>query len=190
MDFFYARVSTVEQNLDRQLAIAKEKGFSDNCIFADKISGAKEDRPALNDLLSRLREGDSITVLSLDRLARSTLQLYKLADEFDRQGVSLISLKESVDTSTAQGKLFFGICAVFAEFERALIKERQAEGIAVAKEKGVKLGRKPTDKNKKDVAVTLYLNTDKSVNDICAQVGIGRSTFYNVLAERNILHRQ
>lgn len=189
MDWFYARVSSTEQNLSRQLDVAKEKGFDDKCIFADKMSGTKEDRPALKDLLSRLREGDTVTVLSLDRLARSALQLYKLADDFQKQGVELISLKENIDTSTAQGKLFFGICASFAEFERSLIKERQAEGIACAQKRGVAFGRPATDSEQMELAIALYKEGSKSVAEISKATGVSRSALYRKLKALTIVRK-
>lgn len=127
--FGYIRVSTAEQNEARQVEALKAAGVEDKYLFIDKISGVKASRPALDDMLGKLREGDTVAVVSFDRLARSTKQLLSLAEQFEDMGVNLVSLHEQIDTRSAQGKLFFTISAAFAEFERSIIKQRQAEGL-------------------------------------------------------------
>ena len=146
MRFGYARVSTKEQNLDRQLDQLAAANV--DRVFSDKISGAKESRPELDKMLSMLREGDTVIVCSYDRLARSSKQLFDLAERFNANGIALVSLKEGTDTSTPQGRFFFAMCAAMAQFERELIKERQAEGIAAAKARGRQFGRPATDPSK------------------------------------------
>ena len=173
MKFGYARVSTNDQSLERQIKALKDAGIDEQNIFSDKISGAKESRPGLDDLLSRLRPGDSVTVLSWDRLARSLKQLVTLCDDFQALGVDFISLHEQSDTSTPQGKFFFQIMASLAEFEREIIRQRQAEGIAIAKAKGKYRGKPPVDETKLDAAMSLL-----SVREISETTGVSRSTMY------------
>lgn len=186
MRYGYARVSSEQQHLDRQIEALKAAGVDDRCIFSDKESGAKESRPELDKLIGTLREGDTLVIVSFDRLARSTSQLLSLTERFKESGVDLVSLKERIDTSTPQGKLFFTISAAFAEFERSIIKERQAEGIAVAKRKGVRFGRPPIDEEKMRAAVWAYRNTSESVADIAKNTGVNRSSLYRYLKENGI----
>ena len=184
--FGYARVSTAEQHLDRQIKALHDYGIADDCIFADKISGMADSRPALDDLLSRLRDGDTVVVSSFDRLARSTKQLLELSEHFANEGVNLVSLKEQIDTSTPQGKLFFTISSAFAEFERAIIKERQAEGQAIAKSKGVRMGRPKVDGKDADMAMELFEKSAMTVADIARACNMSRQSVYNLAKERGI----
>lgn len=186
MKYGYARVSSEQQHLDRQVEALKAAGVDDRCIFSDKESGAKESRPELDRLIGTLREGDTLVIVSFDRLARSTSQLLSLTERFKESGVDLVSLKERIDTSTPQGKLFFTISAAFAEFERSIIKERQAEGIAVSKRKGVRFGRPPIDEEKMRAAVWAYQNTPESVAVIAKNTGVNRSSLYRYLKENGI----
>lgn len=184
MRFGYARVSTKEQNLDRQLDQLAAANV--DRVFSDKISGAKESRPELDKMLSMLREGDTVIVCSYDRLARSSKQLFDLAERFNANGIALVSLKEGTDTSTPQGRFFFAMCAAMAQFERELIKERQTEGIAAAKARGRQFGRPATDPSKMDTAVRLYQNGGLSVKAICERTGVSRAPLYRELKKRNI----
>jgi len=184
MRFGYARVSTKEQNLDRQLDQLEAAGVDK--IFSDKISGAKESRPELDKLLATLREGDTVIVCSYDRLARSSKQLFDLAERFEAAGVALVSLKEGKDKSTPQGRLFFAMCAAMAQFERELIKERQAEGIAAAKARGRKFGRPATDASKMEKAIKLYQNGGLSVSEICQSTGVSRAPLYRALKDQGV----
>lgn len=181
MRFGYARVSTREQHLDRQIVALEAAGVDPANIYQDKESGAKASRPALDELLKVLREGDTLVIMSFDRLARSTRQLLELSERFDRQGVNLVSLHENIDTTTPQGKLFFTISAAFAEFERELIKERQREGIETAKAKGVKFGRPETDPEDMDAAIRMYRAGGVSVAEICKRTGVSRAALYRKL---------
>lgn len=185
MRFGYCRVSTREQNLDRQIEALEAEGIEAKNIFTDKISGVKEKRPGLDDMLSRLREGDTVVILSFDRLARSTKQLLEYVETFNEMGVDLISLHERVDTTTPQGKLFFTVSAAFAEFERSIIKQRQAEGIAVAKEQGRMKGRPKVDPEKLEEAMALYGSGQYSVERIQAITGVSSATIYRELNKAN-----
>lgn len=186
MRYGYARVSTTEQNLGRQLEALERAGIEPENIFTDKISGAQESRPALDELLGILEEGDSVTVLSFDRLARSTMHLLTLSEQFKAQGVNLISIKDACDTTTPQGKFFFTITAAFAEMERSIIKERQAEGIALAKKEGRMTGRPKVDQDALETALTLFKSGSHSVSKISKQTGISRSSLYREAAKRGI----
>lgn len=182
----YARVSTEGQREDRQVEALLAHGVAPENVFVDKSSGAKASRPALDDMLSRLRRGDTVVVSSFDRLARSTRQLLDLSERFEAGGVDLVSLHESIDTSTPQGRLFFTVSSAFAEFERAVIKERQREGIEIAKRKRGKCGgRTPSDPAKTDAAVTLYL-AGKTAREVSEATGVSRSVLYRELSKRGV----
>lgn len=137
----YARVSTHEQNEARQISAFEEMGT--DRIFLDKSSGKDADRTELKKMLEYVREGDRVIVTEYSRLARSTSDLLRIVEELTKKGVQLVSLKENLDTSTPQGKLMLTMFAGLAEFERAVILERQREGIAIAKARGKYKGRKP-----------------------------------------------
>jgi DNA invertase Pin-like site-specific DNA recombinase len=139
MKVAYIRVSSKDQNEQRQIEMMKELGIEKSYI--EKISGATKDRPKLIDMLSFVRDGDSVYIESFSRLARNTVDLLSIVKELSDKGVALISLKESIDTSTSQGKLMLTIFGALYEFERELIRERQAEGIAVARMNNKQLGR-------------------------------------------------
>lgn len=138
-------------------------------------------------MLSRLREGDSATVLSFDRLARSTKQLLSLSERFEEMDVDLISLKENVDTTTPQGKLVFRTFSAIAEFQRSIIKEAQREGIESAKAKGKIKGRPRVDPEKIEAALNLYRNKQMSVREIERTIGISRGTLYKTIREKGIV---
>jgi DNA invertase Pin-like site-specific DNA recombinase len=136
----YARVSTLGQSLDVQRS--KLNAFGCDEIFEDKHTGTTADRPKLKQCRKYVRKGDSLVITKLDRLARSTYHLTQIAEELKDKGVDLVVLDQSIDTSTPTGKLLFNMLASIAEFESEIRRERQVEGIAKAKEKGVRFGRK------------------------------------------------
>jgi DNA invertase Pin-like site-specific DNA recombinase len=142
----YVRVSTAEQETDMQEAELRE--YSENrgwsvIVYRDKASGAKNDRPALNALLSdmRKRKFDVVIVWSLDRLARSLKHLLSIAEECQSLGADLVSLKQNVDTTIPAGKLTFSVLGAVAEFEREMLRERVRAGMAQAKRAGKRVGR-------------------------------------------------
>jgi len=141
----YARVSSTGQSLDVQLEKLNAYGCTkpDGLIFQEKKSGSKAaNRTELKACLNHLRSGDSFVITKLDRLARSTLDLTVIADDLENRGIDLVVLDQAIDTSTPTGKLLFNMLGSIAEFENAIRKERQVDGIARAKEIGVKFGAK------------------------------------------------
>lgn len=141
----YARVSTVEQNEARQTALFKEKKVDK--FFLDRLSGKNTHRPQLKAMLNYVREGDTVIVSEYSRLARSTRDLLSIVQQLTEKKVQLISDKERLDTSTAQGRLMLTVFAALAEFERDVMLQRQREGIIIAKKQGKYKGRQPIPYN-------------------------------------------
>lgn len=171
----YARVSTTGQSLDAQLNALS------NCdkIFQEKISGAKDDRPQLQLMLEFVREGDSVVVTKLDRLARNTRHLLEIAELLSHKKVALKIQNLGIDTGTPTGKLMLTMVGAIATFERELMLERQAEGIAIAKKKGKYSGRKPMADSK--VAETKFLlSQGHSKTAIAKKVGISLSSVQRI----------
>lgn len=139
----YVRVSTVEQNEARQKE-ALEKYQIDKW-FEEKVSGKSADRPELQKMLEYVREGDTVYIHDFSRLARNTKDLLEMVEGLEKKGVTLISNKENIDTSTPTGKLMLTMIGAIAEFERQNLLERQREGIAIAKREGKYKGRKAVD---------------------------------------------
>ena len=181
MIFGYARVSTVEQNLYRQIDALKEAGADE--IIEEKMTGTKADRPQLNRLLDKLRTGDIMLVADLTRLSRSTKDLFDLVEKIEKKGANIKSLKESwLDTTTPQGKLMFTLIAGISEFERELISQRTKEGLAAARARGRKGGRKEKlDDTKKKAIYDLYVQKNTRIMDICDMFEITKPTLYKVL---------
>lgn len=187
MEFFYARCSTKDQNEARQIVYAEELGIESKYVFIDKASGKNANRPALQDMLSRLREGDEIYITELSRLGRNTRDLLELMDKFEQMKVEVHSKKEAIDTTTPAGRLVFHIFASVAEFQRQIILESAAEGRAAAKAQGKPIGRPKVDQNALGLALHMFQSdSSKSIADICAKTGIGRSTLYRIAEERGI----
>lgn len=139
----YARVSTVEQNEARQIEALQQRGVEPENLFIDKQSGKDTNRPKLKELLAYVRKGDTVITESISRIARNTKDLLSIVEQLRDKGVEFISLKESIDTTTPQGKFMLTIFAAMAELERDSILQRQREGIAIAKAAGKYTGRKP-----------------------------------------------
>jgi DNA invertase Pin-like site-specific DNA recombinase len=178
----YARVSSAGQSLDVQLEKLKAAG-SDR-VFMEKRSGRQADnRPELQACLSYVREGDTLMVTRLDRIARSVLDLAKIADLLQRKGVTLRVLDQGLDTATSEGKLMFNLLGSFAEFEAAIRKERASDGVALALQKGVKFGRRPalTTEQVRNVR-RLHDEEGFSIAQLQDRFQVGRSTVYRALA--------
>ena len=178
----YARVSTVDQDLAIQRAALKAAGCE--VIRAEKASGARRDgRTELQVLLDFLRTGDTLVVTRIDRLARSLKDLQDIVHELKAKGIALKATEQPIDTGTAAGKAFLDMLGVFAEFETNLRRERQLEGIRVAKALGVYKGRKPSI----DAAEVRRLRSEEKLGPaaIARRLGIGRASVYRVLGKQN-----
>jgi DNA invertase Pin-like site-specific DNA recombinase len=184
----YARVSSTDQHLHLQQDALSQAGCGR--IFTDTISGAKAERPGLAAALSYLREGDVLAVWRLDRLGRSLQDLLALVTTLERRGIGLKSLQEHMDTTTPGGRLILHVFAALAEFERALIRERTQAGLNAARARG-RHGGRPRKLNQKGaaLAVSMLREPTNRVDDICATVGISRSTLYRYARAVNRAHQ-
>lgn len=172
----YQRVSTTEQNQGRQL-----EGVKVDRMFTDKLSGKDTARPQLQELLAFCREGDTIVVHSLDRLARNLDDLRKLVSDLTGRGVQVRFLKEGLNFTgedSSMSKLLLSVMGAFAEFERSLILERQAEGIALAKTRGVYKGRKPSLDADQAAELVARVAAGEPKAAIGRDLGISRETVY------------
>ncbi len=181
----YVRVSSVDQNPERQIESIKAQ--SPDKTFTDKCSGKDTKRPALTGLLDYAREGDTLVVHSLDRLGRSLDDLRKLVTDLNARGVVVQFLKENLtftgdDSDTSLSKLMFNMLGSFAEFERSLIRERQREGIALAKKAGVYRGRKPSLTAEQAEALRKRVAAGEKKAGLAREFGISRETLYTYLA--------
>ena len=188
MKIGYARVSTQDQNLEMQLDALQKAGCEK--VFQEKASGIKSDRPQLAAMQLILREGDVIYIYKLDRLGRSLKHLLEMTSDFEKRGIGLVSINDSIDTTTAQGRLIFNIFASLAEFERDLIRERTKSGLEAARARGRKGGRsrglsKEAEK-KAMLAQTLYNERKLGVNEIAADLEISKMTLYKYLRHRGV----
>ncbi|QHE73078.1 resolvase (plasmid) [Rhodococcus sp. WAY2] len=175
----YARVSTAEQTADSQRDALSAAGCSR--VWTDTASGATTSRPQLNDLLSHLREGDTLVVWRLDRLGRSLPHLLQTVEDLDERGVGFRSLTESIDTTTSGGKLIFSIFGALAEFERNLIRERTEVGLAAARARGRIGGRPPKMTANKIRQAHKMRENGMPLVDIAEILGVGRTTLYRHL---------
>jgi DNA invertase Pin-like site-specific DNA recombinase len=177
----YARVSTADQSLDLQRDALRTAGV--DRVFTDQASGRKDDRPGLAAALARLQAGDVLVVWKLDRLGRSLKHLVETVSALEQRGVGLRVLSGGIDTTSAAGRLVFGIFAALAEFEADLIRERTLAGLAAAKKRGRTGGRPRVLTTKQlDHARMLVALGRASVKEVAATLGVSRSTLYRALA--------
>ena len=188
MKIGYARVSTKDQSVLMQVEALKEGGCTK--IHEETVSGAKTARPVLDEIMRNLREGDTLVIWKLDRLGRNLAHLIHLTNTLMEKKVGLISLNDPIDTTTAQGRLVFGIFASLAEFERELIRERTQAGLKSARARGRKGGRPKglTQEaiEKATIAEALYKNGSIPVKKIAEQLGISKTTLYLYLRHREV----
>lgn len=185
MLYGYARVSTEGQCLDRQIDQLTAVGVERENIYCEKMTGTKSNRPKLKALLGAVEKGDTVIIESLNRLGRSSADLISLMQTFSDMGVTLISLKENLDFSSAAGKMIAQFLAVLAEFERATIVERVKEGVAAARARGRIGGRPATPAKTLDKALQMYDMHNLTVTEICRACGISRPTLYKALRQRD-----
>ena len=184
MNVAYIRVSTADQNEARQLQAMERYGIEK--YFTEKISGKNTDRPKLQELLEFVRDGDTVHIHDLSRLARNTADLLNIIELLTAKGVALVSNKENIDTSTATGKLFITIIGAIAEFERANLLERQREGIAIAKAQGKYKGGKRKRVHDFESYYSKYLIREiPSKSELARQLHISRPTLDRMIKEFN-----
>jgi DNA invertase Pin-like site-specific DNA recombinase len=177
----YARVSSVGQSLEVQLE--KLKGC--DRVFQEKKSGTTADRPQLQSCLDYLREGDTLVITRLDRLARSTLHLTQIADLLKRKGVELRVLDQNLDTTTPTGRLMFTMLGAIAEFENEIRKERQLDGIEHAREQGVQFGRKAKLTEAQIREMKEKRAAGVLIKDLMAEYGLSKASVYRLLGEQS-----
>ena len=183
MNIGYVRVSTQEQNEARQLEALEKYGIDK--YFTEKISGKNTERPELQNMLDFAREGDTIYIHDFSRLARNTKDLLEIVERLNAKGVTLVSNKESIDTSTPTGKLMLTMIGAIAEFERQNLLDRQAEGIAIAKREGKYKGRKAIviDSYTWQVYYMQYKNRELNKTQLAKILNISRPTLDKLLKE-------
>lgn len=178
----YARVSTSDQNMAMQVEALEKAGC--HRVFTDVASGAKADRPGLDQALAYLRDGDTLVVWKIDRLGRSLSHLVQTVEALRDRGVSFRSLNDAgIDTSTRNGKLMFNFFAMLAEFERDLIRERTKAGLASAVAQGRNGGRKPVITPEKLAKAQQLIAQGKTVREAAAAIKVGKTPLYEALAK-------
>src|SRR6266516_3268266 len=185
----YARVSTHDQTLALQQDALKQAGCER--LFTDTASGAKADRPGLEEALSHIRSGDTLVVWKLDRLGRSLPHLIEAITRLQERGIGFKSLTEQIDTTTSGGKLIFHVFGALAEFEREVIRERTQAGLIAARARG-RHGGHPraaalNDAKKVAMAQALYNDKRNSIADICKTLRVSRSTLYRYVQAKGNL---
>ncbi|MDQ0862239.1 recombinase family protein [Bacillus sp. V2I10] len=180
----YARVSTVDQNLDRQISMLSE--YRCEKIVKEKFTGTIKDRSGLNQLFEVIRKGDTVVVESISRLGRKTLDILTIIQQFEEMGVQFVSLKENMDTRTSTGKAMFQMMCVIAELERNLIAERVKEGLEASKKRGKQLGRPKLEKDKLDIALRMYDSNEYSIKEIVEGTGISQGSLYRAINKRKL----
>lgn len=179
----YARVSTDDQNLDLQIDALVAAGCTKNNIYKDKVSGAKIERPGLNQCLDVLSTGDVLVVWRLDRLGRSMVHLVSLVEQLRAKEVGFKSLCDgAIDTTTASGELIFNIFSSMAQFERRLIQERTQAGLSAARARGRKGGRPKVESSKIMAVKQMHQDKSLSIEEICKVLKISKPTLYRYLA--------
>ena len=173
----YARVSSVGQSLDVQL----DKLADCEKIYKEKISGADDRRPQLRACMDYVREGDTLYVTRLDRLARSTLHLCKIAKELEGKGVDLVVVDQSIDTSSATGRLLFNMLGAIAQFENEIRAERQRDGVLKAKERGVKFGKQKALTDAQAAELREKRKSGALIKDLMVEYKLSKMSIYRYL---------
>ena len=177
----YSRVSTVDQTLDQQNAALEAAGVTK--VFSDTISGARDDRPGLTALLDYVREDDTVVVWKLDRLGRDLAHILKTVKAMTERGVTLVSVTDGIDSSTAAGRMMIGVLGSLAEYERELMKERTALKRAASRAHGTRFGRPRKVTDPDHLATARRMKADgHTARDIAKFLGVGRATLYRYLS--------
>lgn len=188
MKIGYVRVSTEEQNTARQDVLMQELGVEK--VFMDKASGKSKDRPALEEMMAFVREGDTVIVESISRFARNTKDLLNLVERLGEKRVEFVSKKEAIDTTTPTGQFMLTVFGAMAQLEREQILQRQAEGIAVAKAEGKYKGRKPiaVDEALFTEQYRAWKNGETAPKFIMKKLGLSKATFYRKVRQYEERH--
>jgi DNA invertase Pin-like site-specific DNA recombinase len=181
MKIGYIRTSTTDQNTARQEVLMQELGVDQ--VFIDRMSGKSLDRPELKRMMHFVREGDTVIVESISRFARNTRDLLELVSQLTDKRVEFVSKKEAIDTTTPTGKFMLTVFGAVAELEREYILQRQREGIAIAKAKGVYKGRKPLERPNFTQVVALWRKGDITAVEAMKRLDMKSSTFYRKVKE-------
>lgn len=181
MKIGYVRVSTKEQNTARQEKVMEELGVEK--VYIDKMSGADAKRPELQAMMEFVREGDEVIVSEISRFARNTRDLLELVDRLREKGVDFKSMKEAIDTTTPTGKFMLTVFAAVAELEREYIKQRQREGIEVAKEEGRIAGRPKVTAENFEEEYAKWKAGEQTAVETMKKTGLAKKTFYRRVAE-------
>lgn len=176
MKIGYVRVSTKEQNTARQEELMKL--LKVDRVYIDKMSGKDMERPFLQEMMNFVREGDSVVVESISRFARNTKDLLELTEQLNNKHVQFVSQKENIDTNTPAGKFMLTIFGAVAELEREYIRQRQREGIEIAKEQGKYKGRPAKQLDTFDEIYQQWKKGDITAKSASKQLNVSRSTFY------------
>lgn len=176
----YTRVSTVAQTLDQQNEALDSAGVTK--MFSDVMSGARDDRPGLAELMAYVRDGDTVVVWKLDRLGRNMLHILQTVKELTERGVTLVSTSDGIDSSTPAGRMMIGVLGSLAEYERELIRERTGLKRAASRANGTKFGRPRKVGDADHIATARRMKADGHIaKDIAKYLGVSRATLYRYL---------
>ena len=181
MQVGYIRISTMGQNTARQEVLMRELGVEK--VFIDRMSGKSADRPELKAMMAFVRQGDTVVVESISRFARNTKDLLELVEKLTAKGVEFVSKKEAIDTTAPTGKFMLTIFGAVAELEREYILQRQAEGIAIAKQQGVYQGRRPIVHPDFEKTAALWRDGKITATEAMKRLNMKPSTFYRKVKE-------
>ncbi|EOO60126.1 hypothetical protein IKE_06013 [Bacillus cereus VD196] len=184
----YARVSTLDQNLDRQIHSLTEYGCEK--VIQEKFTGTIRERQGLINLFDVIRKGDTVVVESISRLGRKTLDILSIIQQFEEIGIQFVSLKENMDTATPTGKAMLQMMCVIAELERNLIAERVKEGLEASKKRGQKLGRPKLEREKLSIALRMYDSKEYSIKEIVEGTNISQGSLYRAINQRKLEETQ
>ncbi|HDX9614537.1 TPA: recombinase family protein [Bacillus toyonensis] len=184
----YARVSTFDQNLDRQIDALTKYGCEK--IIKEKSTGTTRERQGLTSLFDVIRKGDTVVVESISRLGRKTIDILAIIQQFEEIGIQFVSLTENMDTGHPTGKAMLQMMCVIAELERNLIAERVKEGLEASKRRGKKLGRPKLEKEKLSIALRMYDSKEYSIKEIVEATGISQGSLYRAINQRKLEETQ
>ena len=181
----YVRVSSLDQNEARQVKALMDAGVSEDALYIDKKSGKDIEREQLKSMLSFARKGDTVITESISRIARNTKDLLSIVEDLSNRGIEFVSLKEKIDTTTPQGKFMLTVFSAMASLEREQILERQREGIALAKERGVYEGRPKLkiDKDRFEDVAKRWRKGEMTATEAMKLLDIKPNTFYRRVKE-------